>query len=147
MHSLGPDVVVFEIQQNSDLTYRIHDWGRPREIHVEKALRAISVDTASAGMDKPTARPEPIGEGAWWLLLREEFFSVRKFDLPGAATLGMEGSFKILSVLRGYGTLGWRSGGQDAPLRLRSGDTVLIPACVDVVFLSPHRAALGSVVR
>lgn len=136
VHALGPDVVVFEIQQNSDLTYRIYDWGRPREIHVDKALRAINVDTTSAGVDKPTATPEPIGEGASWLL-RDEFFRVRKFDLSGTATLGTEGSFKILSVLKGFGTLGWRSGGEDSPLRLRSGDTVLIPACVDVIFLSP----------
>lgn len=135
VHSLGPDVVVFEIQQNSELTYRIYDWGRPREIHIDKALRAISIDSTAATLDKPTTAPEPIGEGASWLL-RGEFFRVRRFVLSGTATLGTEGSFKILSVLKGGGTLGWRSGGKDLPLRLQSGDTVLVPACVDAIFLS-----------
>lgn len=134
VHSLGPDVVVFEIQQNSDLTYRIYDWGRPRETHLDKALRAIG---ANRNREKsPTVSPEPIGDGASWLL-REEFFRVRRFDLEQMTTLGTEGSFKILNVLAGHGTLGWRSGGDDPPLRLRPGDTVLVPACADSVFLSP----------
>lgn len=38
VHALGPNSVVVEVQQSSDLTYRIYDWGRPREIHIQKAL-------------------------------------------------------------------------------------------------------------
>lgn len=135
VHALGPDVVVFEIQQNSDVTYRIHDWGRPREIHVDKALRAIRAD-AGSGSAKPTVEPEPIGEGGAWLL-REEHFRVRRFEATRVATLGTEGTYKVLNVLRGQGTLGWRSGGKDPPLRIQSGDTVLVPASADAVFLSP----------
>jgi len=37
VHALGPDALIFEVQQTSDMTYRLFDWGRPREIHVEKA--------------------------------------------------------------------------------------------------------------
>ena len=138
VHSMGPDVVVFEIQQNSDVTFRIFDWGRPRELHLDKALRAIRTDgdADSQTVDSQTVDSETIGEGAAWLL-REEFFRVRRFDVKAVATLGTEGSFKILTILDGYGTLGWRSGGEDPPLRLQRGDTILVPACVDVVFLSP----------
>lgn len=136
VHALGPDVAVFEIQQNSDVTYRIYDWGRPREIHIDKALRALVANSCSGDVAKPTVEPEPIGDGSAWLL-REEHFRVRRFELGGMATLGTEGSFKVLNVLQGQGTLGWRSGGHDLPLRLRSGDTVLVPASADVVYLSP----------
>jgi mannose-6-phosphate isomerase len=40
IHAIGPGLVVFEVQQNSDLTYRIHDWGRGRAVHVQKAAAA-----------------------------------------------------------------------------------------------------------
>ncbi|AMW33127.1 mannose-6-phosphate isomerase, type 1 [Fervidobacterium changbaicum] len=40
VHALGPNSTVIEVQQSSDLTYRIYDWGRPRETHLEKALQA-----------------------------------------------------------------------------------------------------------
>ena len=43
MHFIGAGVLLAEFQQSSDLTYRIHDWGRPgRELHIEKAVRALS---------------------------------------------------------------------------------------------------------
>ncbi len=41
VHTLGPNSLVIEVQQASDLTYRIDDWGRGRELHVEKAMRAV----------------------------------------------------------------------------------------------------------
>jgi len=41
IHTLGPDSVLLEIQQSSDVTYRLYDWGRPREIHVEKAKKVM----------------------------------------------------------------------------------------------------------
>lgn len=47
VHALGPNSTVIEVQQSSDLTYRIYDWGRPRETHLEKALKVsknIKVD-------------------------------------------------------------------------------------------------------
>ncbi|MEN3043235.1 MAG: class I mannose-6-phosphate isomerase, partial [Fervidobacterium sp.] len=39
VHALGPNSTVLEVQQSSDLTYRIYDWGRPRETHLPKALK------------------------------------------------------------------------------------------------------------
>lgn len=41
VHALGPNSTVIEVQQSSDLTYRIYDWGRPRETHLEKALKVF----------------------------------------------------------------------------------------------------------
>ncbi len=132
VHALGPDVVVFEVQQNSDTTWRLWDWGRPREIHVEKALRATRVDDASPA----TLAPEPIDERASWLV-RSPHFRVRRCSLAEPATLSTEGTFKIMTVLDGFAAVGWRSGGDDPPLQLRRGDTALIPAGTEIVFVSP----------
>lgn len=41
LHAIGPGSMLVEIQQSSDLTYRVHDWGRGRELHVEKALKVV----------------------------------------------------------------------------------------------------------
>ena len=133
VHAIGPDVVVFEVQQNSDLTFRLWDWGRPRELHVDAALRALRLD---AGAGEPTLRPAAIDERSAWLL-RGPHFSVRRMQPDRPSTLGTEGSFKLLTVLDGMAALGWRSGGEHPPLALRAGDTALVPAAVDVVFVSP----------
>lgn len=128
VHAMGPGVVVFEVQQNSDVTYRVYDWGRPRETHVVQALGVANVE-AEPQINKN-------GERDGWLF-QNEFFTTRRMSVSSPATFGTEGTFKVLTVIEGQGTLGWHSGGQEAPLLLRVGDTALIPATVDVTFLSP----------
>ena len=131
VHAIGPDVVVFEVQQNSDLTFRLWDWGRPRELHVESALRALSFDPP------PPVRPagdEPELEAT---LLETPDFRVRRLALDRPATVGTEGVFKLLTVVEGMAALGWRSGGEHPPIPVRRGDTVLVPAAVDAVYVSP----------
>jgi mannose-6-phosphate isomerase len=132
VHAIGPDVVVFEVQQNSDVTFRLHDWGRDRELHVADALRVARI-----GHDaEAVLAPEPIDERSEWLV-RGPHFRVRRMRPTGPCTLSTEGSFKLLTVVRGFATLGWRSRGQDAPLAIRRTDSVLVPACTELVFLSP----------
>ncbi len=133
VHSIGPDVVVFEVQQNSDITYRLYDWGRPRELQIEKGLRAIKTEPALA---EPSRSSGQWGEGVCWLL-QEDCFRVRRFKLDNPERLDTEGTAKLLSVLRGSGTIGWRSSGQEPPLPLTKGDTVLVPACSRQVYVSP----------
>ncbi len=133
VHSIGPDVVVFEVQQNSELTYRLYDWGRPRELQVEKALRAVRVD---GGLWEPGRSSGQWGAGSS-LILEDECFRVHQVRLEDPEKLTTEGAARVLSVLKGAGTLGWRSGGQELPLTLRKGDTVLVPAATKEVFVSP----------
>lgn len=132
VHAIGPDVVLYEIQQNSALTYRLYDWGRPREVHLREALAAVRYEQPP----EECVAPEPIPGGGEWLL-RTPHFRVRRFPVSGASVLGTEGRVKVLTILAGRGTLGWRSGGRDMPLALGPGDTVLVPAAVGSVFLSP----------
>src|SRR5207249_9398183 len=58
VHAIGAGLMIFEVQQTSDITYRLHDWnrvdpktGRPRELHVEKALACIDF---GSGPRRPT---------------------------------------------------------------------------------------------
>ena len=132
VHAIGPDVVVFEIQQNSDLTFRFWDWGSDRELHVDAALEAVRV-----GDEGPaTELPVPIDARGEWLLRMPEF-RVRRLRFDAPATLGTEGSFKVMTVLHGMAAIGWRSGGEHPPIPVRRGDTVLVPAEVPAIFVSP----------
>lgn len=125
VHAIGPDVAVFEVQQNSDLTYRLYDWGRDRQLHVDKALAVAKVEVA---VDQPSAGS---------LLVKDPHFHVRRLQVQDRASLSTEGSFMVVSVIGGRGVLGWHSSGQDAPLLLQCGDCALVPACCEQVFLSP----------
>jgi len=126
-------VVVFEVQQNSDLTYRLYDWGRDRTVHVQDALAVARMEH---GAGRPVVAPKNLGSGQE-LVVSDPFFRVRRFDVAEKTSLPVEGRVKVLNVIRGSGVLGWQSGGADAPLPLRPGDTALVPACVEQVFLSP----------
>jgi mannose-6-phosphate isomerase len=133
VHAIGPDVVLFEIQQNSDLTYRLYDWGRPRETHVEQALASLRFDVSPQ-----TVTPTPVddGTGGEWLV-RDPKFALRRWTLHGPVTLASNGAFRVLTVVRGRATLGWRSGGAHPPLLLAPGDSALVPASLEAVFVSP----------
>ena len=52
VHTLGPGILILEIQQTSDLTYRIYDWGRGRELHIKKALDVLNFDDPLARVMK-----------------------------------------------------------------------------------------------
>ena len=54
VHALGPGVIVAEIQQNSDTTYRIYDWGRPRPLHIDKALDVLDFQVVQPSTYTPT---------------------------------------------------------------------------------------------
>ncbi|MEZ4622670.1 MAG: type I phosphomannose isomerase catalytic subunit [Caldilineaceae bacterium] len=109
VHALGPGVIVAEIQQNSDTTYRIHDWGRSRPIHVEQALAVL--DFALVAPTGTTPKELLNEEG-----LRIEqlatcaYFETERITLPkGHAFYGLcDGStFEIWAVLAGSVTVDW----------------------------------------
>ena len=132
VHTIGPDVVVFEIQRNSDVTYRIYDWGRDRGLHVEQGLRAARFDR----QPERTVTPRPIDGGGEWLL-REKHFGVQRFAMGEPRSFATEGSFRVLTLLAGRAMVGWKSQGEHDPVMLKTADSLLVPACVDEVFVSP----------
>jgi mannose-6-phosphate isomerase len=87
VHAIGPGVVLLETQQTSDVTYRLYDYGRPRELHLEKGLQVIKPKTqagkvASRKMDGFTR------------LIEQKYFVVDRFDVASAdeVTVAFDGA-------------------------------------------------------
>jgi mannose-6-phosphate isomerase len=76
VHAIWPGSVLLETQQNSDITYRLFDYGRPRELHVAKALEAIRLQTA-AGKIAPVELTDRT------VLVEREYFGVEKMIVNG----------------------------------------------------------------
>ena len=140
VHALGAGLVVAEVQQSSDTTYRLWDYGRPgidgkpRELHVERALEV-------AGYSRPPAITRPF---AFELEANtpQRMCSFADFDIWRSVCSGSwhrSGSpdtFRAVLVLSGRGTLQWDDDGSPGSPRrriaLRPGSCVLIPAsCPD----------------
>ena len=145
IHALLAGVVVAEIQQNSDTTYRIHDWdrmsadGQPRSLHVAKALDVINWGTAYSGALTPQvleAREGFTREG----LIGTSLFNVERLVLePGESYHGCcDGtSFEIIGCIAGEGQLRW----SDAPLALKAVRFTLLPAILGEYSIQPDNAS------
>ena len=123
VHAIGAGILICEIQQNSNTTYRVYDYNRRdkdgnlRPLHVEKAL-------AVSDLRKSPALPE-IPDGADVLLAECGYFEVRRLRFTGEGSVPATAeSFTALTVTEGEGTL---SDGESV-LSFRKGDTLFIPA-------------------
>ncbi len=116
VHALGAGVVVAEVQTPSDTTYRVSDWGRGREVHVERAMQCIHFEPA--GDDVPGAGGECLLETEYFhVFLRTAEPSVK--ELPaGRCTAWM--------ILAGRGEV--CSDDPDGCVEFAPGDTLLLPA-------------------
>jgi mannose-6-phosphate isomerase len=141
VHTLGDDVVVFEIQQNSDVTFRLYDWGhvdtktgKPRELEVDQALACIDFKNGSAGLVSPRLEARtPVDRER---LFNCDFF--RLWCLHGASpfTVGATGEARVLVCLEGAGQLE-RSG---ATHIVGKGEVWLLPAVVGACAFHPHNS-------
>lgn len=85
VHAIGPGVVLLETQQTSDRTYRMFDYGRPRELHVEQGIAVTKLATRAG-------KVAPRTMDGFTRLIEEQYFSVDRYDLrSGAATVTMDG--------------------------------------------------------
>lgn len=126
VHALGPDVFIYEIQQSSDLTYRLYDFNRKdssgnlRELHVDKALEVLSLK-ASGNAKRKTLEVLP----GMTELVRTEFFVLEKWTVYGNISLTTEAeSLELLTVIDGTLTLKT----QTEPLELARAESVVLPA-------------------
>jgi len=121
VHTIGGGLVLLETQQSSDITYRLYDYGRPRELHIADGLAAVKLRTHAG---KVLRRMEDDSR----FLVRSPFFQVEKFNLkqPLDAQVSAE-SPHIVVATRGSGIL--ESQGME-PVSFACGDAVVVPACV-----------------
>ena len=114
VHAIGAGIVLCEIQQNSDVTYRLWDYGRPREIHIEQAM-----PIADLGGHPGAAQPIAIAQGCD-LLVRSKHFVTESVRLPrGGERVPSAQVCQLWICLEGSGTIG------TAPVR--SGEVWLLP--------------------
>ena len=129
IHAIGAGILICEIQQNSNCTYRVYDYdrrgadGRPRELHIEKALdvcRLEPSDTASR-----LGEVKALAGGTVQQLGACKYFSTEKLIVEEALTLEV-GEDSFVSLLATDGS-GWVEGPENK-LAFRAGDSLLVPA-------------------
>ncbi len=141
VHSLGGDIVVFEVQQNSDVTFRLYDWdhvdfttGLPRALQVDQALACIDF------AEGPVGRVTPVVE-ATTPVERERLFQCENFWLwrlrgRSAFTIGTSDMPRVLVCIEGMGQI--EHGG--ATYAVGKGDVFLLPAVIGTCTFRPHSA-------
>ena len=113
LHAIGPGMTLLEVQQTCDVTYRLYDYGRPRELHLKEGLAALKLDTR-AGKVKAHHRD------GYTRLIETEYFIVDLFELPAGQAYEME--------MEGTGCIaGIRGKGAVNETRFTAGEAVVIP--------------------
>jgi mannose-6-phosphate isomerase len=139
VHAIGPGIVLAEVQQSSDVTYRLYDWGRagldgrPRHLHVRQALEVVRLpgETPPAG-----GRGRTVNEAGRVIdhLVDSATFSLSRLSLDRRSWTGdTAGTLAAVVVLAGSARLTTAEGHMD----IRIGDTVLVPASVAGYGLEP----------
>jgi mannose-6-phosphate isomerase len=111
VHAIGAGIVLFEIQQNSDVTYRLWDYGRPRELHVEKALPITDL-----GVHPGVSHPVELGAG-WTELVRSKHFVTELIEAP--RFVAEPRTCQLAICIAGSGSIGGEA--------VRAGEVWLLP--------------------
>jgi mannose-6-phosphate isomerase len=138
VHAIGAGILICEIQQTSDATYRVWDWGRvdhdgrPRPLHLEHALNVIDFKRGPVG--KVPAEVVSTGEVGRRVLQKCEFFVIEEYESAiGFELAPCEDSFHIVVFTGGRGSIVCE--GERYPCR--TGDTVLFPASLGPARVEP----------
>jgi mannose-6-phosphate isomerase len=140
IHALGAGLVIAEIQQASDATFRLFDWnrrgadGQPRPLHVNQALDAIDYQLGPVQVQKPQATNVPQLNR----LVECDKFVLDRWTLDAPQSVGGDERFHFLAVIAGEVEL--KSEVDNALLKF--GQTILLPASVGQCQLVPHSHAV-----
>ena len=141
VHAIGAGILLYEIQQSSDVTYRFYDWdrkdaqGRGRQLHLRQALDVTNLDFRLDPIPAPDAPKARV--------LDEEYFTLDLLRLDGEQALDAPADFALLTLLDGEATL---RAGRDV-LPLRRGESLYIPAKAPRMTLSGRGRAAVSMPR
>ncbi|MBE6938341.1 MAG: mannose-6-phosphate isomerase [Ruminococcaceae bacterium] len=141
VHAIGAGLVIAEIQQSSDSTYRVYDWGRmgldgkPRQLHVGKAIDVSNTSWAGSASESISVTTDACVR-EW--LNSCEYFAAMKLTLTGTVCENTDGeSFHIVFVSEGEGRV--VCGGEEVVVS--KGETVIIPACAGEYTLAGNMTA------
>jgi mannose-6-phosphate isomerase len=138
VHAIGAGVMLAEIQQTSDITYRIYDWdrmgldGKERELHTDLALKAINFKGAEARLNYDRIDNKPN------LICRSPYFETNRLQLSEhyQRDLSEIDSFVVYMCVEGQASIQF---GEDS-VPVEKGETFLIPAVVDSLDINTHSA-------
>jgi mannose-6-phosphate isomerase len=138
-HTIGSGMVICEVQEYSDLTYRVYDYGRveangkPRELHIEKALEVMEFGGRASG--KVTALPLPAPGATRSLLVACNFFATERWECFERAEITVDSArFELVVILEGSGSLSW----PDSAVRYHRGECWLVPASEGRIDIQPE---------
>ena len=139
VHALGKGILVAEIQQTSDITYRLYDWGRvgldgkPRDLHIDLAVDVLDYKPRK---DYKRTYEKKLNERS--LLVSCQYFTTNLIEFDKQQDYNYSGidSFVIYMCLDGEFEIDYQ---RDEPILVKKGETVLIPADLDFVSLIPHK--------
>ena len=153
LHAIGGGNLILEIQQNSDTTYRVSDWGRvdahgnPRELHIEKGIQSINF------MNRTSPRIVGVTDHVshnrkFDVVSNCPFFTVTDLRLTAlwSDDTGSFGSFHMISAVNGAVMLG-KADDPERCVRLAAGETALIPACFGSYVIVPEGPEETTVVK
>jgi len=137
VHALGPGLLIYEIQQSSNTTYRLYDFGRmgldgnPRELHIDKGVQVSNLD------ELPTIDHPDSGESPLLPIIAGEFFKTMLYHLELVQNVPLKidtnnNRFHALTCISGTATI--RAGEHE--LTFTKGQTALIPATIGIYSLS-----------
>lgn len=122
VHAIGEGVIIAEIQQNSDTTYRVFDYNRGRELHIDKALDVVDVSLQGEKSRCITVNFDGYSKSYHCL---NKNFSLEVYDIKEQVVEKSDrGRFFIFTVVEGNGTISYSDGEED----IHMGDSILIPA-------------------
>jgi mannose-6-phosphate isomerase len=139
VHTLGPGSIIVETQQQSDTTFRLYDYGRPRELHLQQGLRVIKEKVKSGkvkprsfpGLDRNGNHPHP--------LVASTYFVVQRFEVKSEEVSEFSArdhhSVQIVVTVDGAGIL---QAPDSEPVRFAKGDAVVVPASIPQFRIQPQ---------
>jgi mannose-6-phosphate isomerase len=138
-HTIGAGMVICEVQEYSDLTYRVYDYGRvdangrPRELHIEKALEVMKFGSRAGG--KVTPVPLPASGAKRSMLAACKFFAAERWECFEKTEIPVgPARFELVAVLEGVGTLSW----PESAARYHQGECWLVPASQGCIWIQPE---------
>ncbi len=137
VHAIGEGILLAEIQQSSNLTFRLYDWGRvgadgqPRLLHIQEALACIDFDRGPVSPVTPTILSG--AESKSERLVQCPYFEIQRHTSSTPFRLAPRETFQVVMMLRGAADISTQS----ERAAVSRGGTILIPACETEVAITP----------
>ncbi len=143
VHAIAEGCLLLEVQQNSNTTYRVYDWGRighdgnPRELHIEQAFNVINWDDTAPTPSKPKPMKSK-GSNSWFKLIKSPYFHLTRCDMTSTETLKNDpSSFQVIFVTKGTVEISGNGTTEEAG----PGTSCLLPAALKNCSITPKGTA------